>query len=183
MIDISKLSPRQLSELHAKVEDRLRKLEIIRTANNPTGDYAEFLFLTAFPRWKPAAKSQKGSDAVGPAPKKLRYQIKARRIIRDNANSRQLSAIRGLKEPNHFNFLAGLLFNKDHSVYKAALIPHAVVLRLEDKKTHISYQERTHSHLFQFVDAIWEVDGVKDVTKRLLKAENLIDQRHRSKIA
>lgn len=174
MIDISKLSPRELLKLHAEIEGKLRSREIIKAANNATGDYAEFLFLTAFPRWKPAEKSQKGFDASGP---EGRYQIKGRRII--GTGSRQLSAIRNLKD-NHFDFLAGVLFKEDYSVDRAVIVPHAVILRLADKKTHISFQEHTNSHLFQLVDAIWEVDGVKNATKQLVKAENLCNQRHRS---
>jgi hypothetical protein len=70
MIDISKLSPRHLFELHAKVEDRLRELEIIRSANNPTGDLAESLFCTAFPDWVREGNSQAHYDATGPTPDK-----------------------------------------------------------------------------------------------------------------
>jgi hypothetical protein len=162
MIDVSELSPRQLFELHSKIENELRSRGIIKTANNPTGDYAELLFLTAFPRWEPAGKGQKGFDATGP---EGRYQIKGRRII--GKGSRQLSAIRDLKS-NHFDFLAGVLFKEDYSVDRAIIIPHAVILNL---KTHISFQEHTRSHLFQLVDAIWEVDGVKDVTAQLVNAE------------
>jgi hypothetical protein len=171
MNDVSKLSPRQLFELHSEIERELCKREIIRTANKPTGDYAEFLFRTAF-GWEPAGNSQKGFDAQGP---KGRYQIKGRRII--GKGSRQLSAIRGLKE-KHFDFLAGVLFREDYSVDRAVIIPHAVILKLAKTETHISYQEHTKSHLFQLVDAIWEVDGVKNVTKQLVKAENLCEQRH-----
>jgi hypothetical protein len=173
-MDISNLSPGQLLKLHVAIEGKLRSWEIIKTANNLTGDYAEFLFLTAFPRWKPAGNSQKGFDAIGP---EGRYQIKGRRII--GKGSRQLSAIRDLKD-SHFDFLAGVLFKEDYRVDRAIIIPHAVILSLADKKTHISFQEHTNSHLFQLVDAIWEVDGVKNVTKQLVKAENLCDQRYRS---
>ena len=166
MIDVSKLTRRQLFELHSKIESDLRRRGIIKTANNPTGDYAEHLFLTAFPRWEPAGNAQKGFDATG---QEGRYQIKGRRIV--GRGSRQLSAIRDLKD-NHFDFLVAVLFKEDYSVDRAVIIPHAVILSLADNKTHISFQKHTRSHLFQLVDAIWEVDGVKNVTKQLVKAEN-----------
>jgi hypothetical protein len=120
MIEISNLSPRQLLKLHSEIEGELCKREIIKTANKPTGDYAEHLFLTAFPRWKPAGKAQRGFDAIGP---EGRYQIKGRRII--GKGSRQLSAIRDHKD-DHFDFLATVLFKEDYSVDKALIIPRNV---------------------------------------------------------
>lgn len=164
MIDISELLPRQLFELHAKVEDRLRELEIIRTANNPIGDLAECLFRRAFDL-KPANNSQAHYDAIGPAPDELKYQIKGRRIFGEG--SRQLSAIRGLEQAQHFDVLAGVLFNEDYSIYKAALVSRAVLLGLKRERKHISRQEHTNSDRFMLVDDIWKVDGVEDVTAKL----------------
>ena len=80
-----------------------------------------------------------------------------------------MSAIRDLKD-NHFDFLAAVLFKEDYSVDRAVIIPHAVILSLADNKTHISFQKHTRSHLFQLVDAIWEVDGVKNVTEQLVNS-------------
>ena len=169
MIDVSKLTDQQLFELHSNIEDELLGREIIGTRNNPTGDLAEHLFCKAFPRWKPADNSQKGFDAIGPAPDKLRYQIKGRRIAEPNG-SRQLSAIRNLKE-EHFDSLAGLLFNRDYSVYKAVLIPHAVLMGLDKDRRHIAFQEHTRSHVFllveDFWDKRWKAEGVRDVTAKL----------------
>jgi hypothetical protein len=160
MIDVSKLPPKQLFELHSTIEDELLRKKVICTRNNPTGDLAEHLFREAFPSWKPAEKSQR-FDAIGPAPGKLRYQIKGRRII--GKGSRQLSAIRDLKD-NYFDSLAGVLFNEDYSVYRALIIPHAVIVSL---KSHLTYQKHTRSHLFHLVESIWEIPGVRDVTAKL----------------
>ena len=165
MIDISNLSTQQLFELHSEIEDKLRKDEIICTANKPTGELAEFLFLKAYPKWKKAANSQAGFDAIGPAPNKLRYQIKGRRLLKPNG-SRQLSAIRNL-EKGHFDFLAGLFFNRDYSIHRAALIPHRVLLSLFKERKHIAFQIHTNSHVFLLVENIWERPGVKDVTDKL----------------
>jgi hypothetical protein len=168
MLDISEKSPRQLLKLHAEIEGELLRRKIISTANKPTGDYAEYLFRKAF-GWKPSVNSQKGFDAIGPDG---RYQIKGRRII--GKGSRQLSAIRGLKE-NHFDFLAGVLFKEDYSVDKAVIIPHAVVLSLAEAGVHISFQELTNSHCFLLRDDMWDdrwkVQGVTDATVELLIAE------------
>jgi hypothetical protein len=155
-----------LLKLHAAIECQLIKLKIIRTANNPTGDLAEYLFCMAFPDWVQEGNSQAHYDAIGPAPDnlntKVKYQIKGRRLTHNK--SRQLSAIRDLKE-KHFDFLAGVLFNEDYSVSKAILIPHAVVLKLATPDEHVN------GHRFLLRDDVWDdrwkVEGVVDVTAKL----------------
>jgi hypothetical protein len=84
---------------------------------------------------------------------------KGRRPTRHN-KSRQLSAIRTL-HGGHFDFLAGVLFNEDYTVQRAALIPHAVAL------ARAKFVERTNSHKFMLSDDIWSAEGVKDVSKEL----------------
>jgi hypothetical protein len=152
-VNFSELSAPELLALHAKVADELRTRGITRSANSPTGDLAEYLFCKAFD-WKQAGNSQANVDAIGPDG--LRYQIKGRRITRFNS-SRQLSAMRNLVGA-HFDFLAGVLFNEDYSVLRAALIPHAVALE------RASFVEHTNSHRFLLRDDIWNAPGVRDVT-------------------
>jgi hypothetical protein len=164
-MDISRLSPRQLLELHAKIESELRVQQILHTANNPTGDLAEHLFCTAFD-WEPARNSQAHYDAIGPNGEK--YQIEGRRITSSN-RSRQLSAIRNLEGAQNFDVLAGLLFKEDYSVERAALIPHAVLLSLVKEQRHIAFQQHTSSYIFLLVNDIWEIPGVQDVTDKLRK--------------
>lgn len=89
-MDLSVLTPSALLALHAQVADELRARGITRSANNPTGDLAEYLFCKAF-GWKQADHSSANADATGSDG--TRYQIKGRRITRQNG-SRQLSAIR-----------------------------------------------------------------------------------------
>src|SRR5271156_1368529 len=103
-MDLRTFTPPQLLLLHSKVADELRERGITRSANNPTGDLAEYLFCEAF-AWKQAGNSQANVDAIGRDG--LRYQIKGRRMTRFN-NSRQLSAIRDMAG-SHFDFLAGVL--------------------------------------------------------------------------
>jgi hypothetical protein len=112
-----------LLALHARLADQLRARGITRSANNPTGDLAEYLFCKAF-GWKQAGKSNANVDAIGSDG--TRYQIKGRRITRYN-HSRQLSAIRDLGGGN-FNFIAAVLFNEDYTVMRAALIPHSIAV-------------------------------------------------------
>src|ERR1035437_10194926 len=144
--DLTTLGPLELLALHARVMDELRARGITRSSNNPTGDLAEYIFCKAF-GWKQAGNSNPNIDAIGPD--KTRYQIKGRRVTRYN-KSRQLSAIRDL-EGAHFDYLAGVLFAEDYSVFRAAIIPRAVTVE------RASFVERTNSHKFILHDDVWDV--------------------------
>lgn len=155
-MDLSGLSPSALLALHAQVADELRSRGITRSSNNPTGDLAEYLFCKAF-GWTQSGNSNRSIDAVDSGG--IRYQVKGRRITRFN-NSRQLSAIRDLSGA-HFDFLAGILFNEDYTVMKAALIPHSVAL---ERASFVAY---TNSHKFMLRDDVWSAASVRDVTAEL----------------
>jgi hypothetical protein len=155
-MNLSDLSSRELLALHAKVGDELRTRDITRSANNPTGDLAEYLFCKAF-GWEQAGNSHANIDAV--SVDGLRYQIKGRRLTGYH-KSRQLSAIRDLGGA-HFDFLAVVLFKADYSVMRAALIPYAVAVE------RASFVKRTNSHRFLLRDDIWNARGVCDVTEEL----------------
>lgn len=156
MLDISNLNPRQLLALHGKIADELIARRITRSYNNPTGDFAEFLFCRAF-EWQLVPKSNKHVDAI--ASNGVRYQIKGRRITRRN-KSRQLGTLRDLNG-EHFDFLAGVLFKEDYGVLRAAIIPKPVVL------AHAVFVNWTNSHRFLLRDEIWSVPGVQDVTTQM----------------
>lgn len=74
--------------------------------------------------------------------------------------SRQLSAIRDL-DGGHFDFLAGVLFQPDYRVMRAALIPRDVAVQ------RATFVERTNSHKFLLRDDVWDAPGVRDVTAEL----------------
>ena len=97
----------ELLTMHAAIMEELRGRNVLRSANNPTGDLAEYLFCAAF-GWQQAANSVKGYDALDGAG--IRYQVKGRRIHQRN-KSRQLSAIRDL---DGFDVLAVVLFDDDY---------------------------------------------------------------------
>ncbi len=158
-MDITPLSVLELLNLHAKILEELRSRGVIRSSNNPVGDYAEHLFCSAF-GWRQAGNSEKDADAIGKDG--TRYQIKGRRLTTHNA-SRQLSAIRRLPEKN-FDYIAGVLFNREFSILRAALIPHALVLE------HSNYVEATNSWRFLLRDEDWDWPGVEDVTATLRDA-------------
>lgn len=144
----------ELLKAHTLVLDELRDRGILRSANNPTGDYAEWLFCRAF-GWEQAANSVKGYDATDVDG--IRYQIKGRRLHQHNT-SRQLSAIRDL---DGFDVLAGVLLDASFAVARAALIPPDVV------REHARFTQHTNSHRFLLRDDIWNAAGVRDVTDEL----------------
>ncbi|GLQ25590.1 hypothetical protein [Sulfitobacter pacificus] len=153
------LKERSVSELlalHAEVSGLLKSSGAVRSSNNPAGDYAETLFCKAF-GWEMAGPSVKGYDARDG--QGIRYQIKSRRLTEHNS-SRQLSALRNLKD-RPFDFLAGVLFSSDYRVFRAAIVPHHLVLQ----NTRIS--AHTNSRLFHLRDVVWDWPEVRDVTETL----------------
>lgn len=159
MVDITSFSTLELLNLHGQALEELRARQIIRSSNNPVGDFAEYLFCRAF-GWRQVDNSKKDADAVDDDG--IRYQIKGRRLTRHNA-SRQLSAIRRLPE-NNFDYVAGVLFDEDFSIMRAALIPHALVLE------NAKYVEATNSWRFLLRDEVWGWTGVEDVSAKLRSA-------------
>ena len=83
---LNSLSPARLLLLHANIGEELRARGIVRSSNNPVGDFAEYLFCKAF-GWSAAGNSNKGSDALC-GDGKL-YQIKSRRPTRHRPTSPQ----------------------------------------------------------------------------------------------
>lgn len=154
--DLSRLTPAELLRLHVGIVDELRTRGITRSSNNPTGDIAEYIFCRAL-GLALASNSNRSVDAVGTDGS--RYQIKGRRVTREN-KSRQLSAIRDL-DKGQFDFLAAILFDHHFNINRGAIIPYSVVAR---RSTRV---ERTNSHRFLLRDDIWEDPGVHDVTERL----------------
>lgn len=158
--DPDALSDRELLVLYGRVLDTLRSRGTTRSANNPVADYAEGLCKKAL-NLTLAAKSTTGYDGTDPSGHKI--EVKARRITKENG-SRQLSAIRGIGS-QHFDYLAGVLFNADFSVMKGCLIPYAVI------KEHGNHVEHSNSHRFLLRDSVWTLKGVRDITETLKKAE------------
>lgn len=145
--------------MHGQIMSELRERGIVRTANNPVGDYAELLFARAF-GWDLAGNSASGHDAVDG--NGLRYQIKSRRLSKAGG-SHQLSALRRLPE-KHFDYLAAVLFGPEYEIIKAIILPHALI------EPRSRYSDHTKAWLFMLEDAVWGLDGVRDVTARLNQA-------------
>jgi hypothetical protein len=157
MIDLTSLAPSQLLLMHAQLGEELRKRGILRSANNPTGDLAEYLFCKAF-GWKQSGNSNPNVDAISETDG-IRYQIKGRRITRHN-KSRQLGAIRDFAG-RHFDFLAAALFTEEYKIFRAVLIPYVIV------EQRAKFIKHTNSHKFILHEDVWKAPGVRDVTPEL----------------
>ena len=160
MIDLASPSNRELLKLYTELMTELRSRGVVRTSNGPGADVAEGLVAKALSLTLNAA-STAGYDGIDPNGRKI--EVKCRRLTRHN-DSRQLSAIRNL-ESAHFDLLAGVLFNEDFSVMKAALIPFQVV------KDHAVFVKHTNGWKFVLRDSIWALPGVEDITDRLKAVE------------
>jgi hypothetical protein len=157
MPELSALRTSELLQLHADIASELRKRDVIRSANNPTGDYAERLFSLAF-GWTLVSNSNAAYDAVDRDG--LRYQIKCRRMTRSESKSRQLGTLRRLPEAS-FDVLAVALLRENYEVERAMLMPHANIEPISKFSAHVN------GWIFRLQDSHWELDGVVDVTDKL----------------
>jgi len=160
---LAELGVPDLLRLHGDVLDELRRREVLRSSNGPSGDYGELLFCRAF-GWALSDNSTAGYDATDTAG--VRYQIKCRRLTAHN-QSRQLSFIRKLPE-RPFDVLAGVLLDSDFRVFKAALIPVSVV------QERAAYVAHVNAWRLLLRDLIWNVPDVQDVTETLKAVEGTI---------
>ena len=161
MANITDAPVSELFEKFVQVTTELRRRNVIRSENNPTGDYGELLFCRAF-HWSPAPKSTSGYDAVDASG--VRFQIKSRRLTSEN-ESRQLSAIRG-SDTAPFDVLAAVLFDTNFRIIRAAKVPFEVVIRLSSSDEHVN------AIRFLLTDDVWEDPEVRDVTTKLRSAES-----------
>lgn len=150
-----------LLALYSAIVEELHGRGLVRSTNNPVGDYAEYLTARAF-GLSLAGNSSIGYDAV--SDDGIRYQVKSRRLTPRNS-SRQLSAIRGLEpESDPFDLLVGILFSADFEVLRAALVPVAVVRQLAVRNDYVN------AWRLMLRDSVWAMPGVEDVTDRIRAA-------------
>jgi hypothetical protein len=155
-MDLTRSTVAELLTLYADILAELQSRKVTHSTNNPIANYSEYLAknalsLTMLP------ESNCGYDGVDAAGKK--YEVKGRRPTAKNG-SRQLSQLRGL-DKKQFDFLVGILFHENCTVYKACIIPHEVVLK------HSTFKQHTNSWAFRLRDEIWMVPGVRDITSEV----------------
>lgn len=163
MIDLKAIPVSALLELHGDVLEELQRRAVVRSSNNPTGDYAELLFSRAF-GWTLNGNSSADADAVDADG--LRYQIKCRKLVTPRG-SRRLGLMRRLPD-RPFDKLAAVLIDGKFRVLRGAIIPYEVVL------PRAAYVQSTNGWKFILRESTWEIPGVTDVTAELRAAEILI---------
>lgn len=152
---------RKLLQEYAGIMAELRERKVMRSANSPISDYAEWLASNAL-GLDLLHLSTTGYDALDRRTKD-RYEIKARRTV-PASKPTMLSAIRGLEE-KHFDYLLVVLFDADFAVKRAALIPYCLV------KEVAIYRRHVNGHIVMLRDALWERPEVEDVTRRFVAAQ------------
>jgi hypothetical protein len=155
-MDLKAQTAADLLKLHAGVIEELRSRGVVRTGNNPIGDYTEWLVckhlgLVIQPN---SRASYDGIDSRG-----IKYQIKGRRVANPNGYA-QLGVIRNL-EANGFDYLIAVVFNQDYTLRFAAKIPHAAVSEIATYRSHVN------GHVPIIRETIFELSGVLDITDML----------------
>jgi len=154
---IENLSVPDLLKLHSQLLMELRKRGVLRTNNNPIGDYTEWL-VAAKLNLTLVGNSTASYDAI--SDDGVKYQIKSRTLL-PNQKSRQLSPVRNLG--NHgFDFLIAVLYDGEYIVQKALKIPHLVVERYATYRTHVN------GHILHLRGAILADPDVEDISVRLI---------------
>lgn len=117
MVDVplDDLSDPELLQLWSRLMAELHARGVVRSSNNPVGDYCELLVATHF-RVEPEANSNLGHDLVTPAG--TRVQVKGRRITARSPAVGHFSAIRKLEE-REFDEVVAVVLNEDFSVREA----------------------------------------------------------------
>ena len=117
---------------YAEILNSLYSAGIVRTYNNPVGDYAEWIV-----SMKLGLELQKNGAAGFDALDKgtgLRYQVKSR-WMHPGKNIRQLNVIRNYdKKP--FDYLVAVIFGIDFDVEEAYLIPHEIIEKYFPQNKH-----------------------------------------------
>jgi hypothetical protein len=153
--DPKSLSVFDLLQHFSTVLDELKRRGVIRTRNNPVGDYAEWLCKTKL-QLTLVGSSNKGYDAKD---KYYRYEIKARRE-KNGSGFSILSVIRDLKTKN-FHYLIAVQFHKDFSVYRAYKISYKAVVK------HATWIESVHGWRVVLNNKLLKDRGVTEITKIL----------------
>lgn len=154
--ELTVLTISELLQAHGAVLDELKRRGVVRSKNNPTGDYAEWLVATRL-GLKLETNSSKGFDATDP--QGIRYQIKGRRVTPANPST-QLGVIRSLGERD-FDFLIAVIFDADWRVFRAARIPHRAVERLATFRTH------QNGHIVHLRSSVFGDPDIADITSVL----------------
>jgi hypothetical protein len=155
-MNLSDMQTKDLLKLQSDVISELRSRGVLRTMNNPVGDYAEWLVASAL-GLKLAKNSAAGHDAESETGKRI--QIKARRVHPAN-NSRQLGVIRNL-DKGDFDELVAVIFNESYEVVEAVSIPHSAIAEYSKHRSHVN------GHVLHLRGALLSDGRVRDIRAEL----------------
>ena len=155
MKELRAMSEVELLQTQSAVIGELRRRNVVKTKNNPIGDYTEWLVCNRL-RLQVGGNSQAAYDATDC--QGTRYQIKGRR---SEANSIQFSVIRKL-EDHGFDFVVAVIFNEDYSVRLAVKVSYDAV------STLARYQDHVNGHILILTNKVVEQDGVADISHLLV---------------
>ena len=152
--ELAAMTELELLQTHSAVIAELRSRGVVKTNNNPVGDYTEWLVCHRL-GLKPEGNSRAAFDAIDT--KGTKYQIKGRL---SNDNSVQFSTIRNLEQQG-FDFVIAVIFDRDFSVRLAVKIAHSSIPRLA------RYQGHVNGHNLILTENAIQQDGVQDITHLL----------------
>jgi hypothetical protein len=149
---------KELLKLHSQVITELRHRDVLRTENNPVGDYTEW-FVAKCLKLDLKNNSSSGFDAKDN--KGTRYQIKGRRITPNN-KSRQLSVIRNLNQ-KEFDILVAVIFDGEYEIIEAISIPQEIIA------DYARFNPHQNGHILHLKGPILSDKRVTNI-KKLLKS-------------
>ncbi|MBE8716109.1 DUF6998 domain-containing protein [Cellvibrio polysaccharolyticus] len=158
-MQIQDLTVTSFLQLQASITSELRSRGVVRTHNNPLGDYTEWLVARAL-NLKLQASSTAGYDGIGRDG--LRVQIKGRRTT-PNSSSRQLSAIRKYDEKD-FDALVAVIYDEAFNIIDALLIPHGVI------RDYAVYRAHVNAHILILKGAILKDPRVQCIKSKIVES-------------
>ncbi len=156
LANVRQLSVPELLTLSRSVLHELRSRGVLRTANAPAGDYAEYLVAKAY-GGQLAPNSEKSWDVRTPDERKL--QVKAR-VVTVGPGTKLFSPFRS------FEFDAAvlvLLRAEDLSVLRAVELPKELV------QAHSTYRAHVNGWVVRTAILSHNLDGARDVTALLAR--------------
>ena len=151
---LSAMTEIELLKTHAATIDELMRRNVVKTRNNPIGDYTAWRVCQAL-KLDMESNRNKSFDAIDN--RGVRYKIKGRR---DESSSVQLSVIRNLNDVE-FDILIAVVFNNDFSIRLAVRMPHQAVARMSKFRRHVN------GHILTLTDSIMSETDVSDITENL----------------
>lgn len=158
---LEELTTLELLQLHSEITDKLLESTVIRSANNPVADYAEFIASKGL-ELNLEPLSQTGYDAIDTVG--CKYEIKGRK--RTNKNLGQFSVFRGLNDKK-FDYFVGILFDKKFKVEKAWKVPHNIVFEIAKYNEHVNGWRLTVNQL------MLERPDVEDITELIQNTQKV----------